>query len=271
MNNNQLMHFSKKRIDWLLDTTQARLTGEELPTKDEFMEIWRKLTKPQRNVVAAGIQCETLSDWVAQIPGLTYPKIYKFLDSGHLFMKALIIGRMSSMPSDVAKATYLENLMTNEKSRMMHRKDITKVVTSDREHLQELAKQITTTGDGKRQILKELIAYGMQTKMHTEAMLDELTGAVVQPAVYTLADPRISLISLQELNKMDHEYQEAASSTSSTESQADRIKRLKSKHALPIDNKGLVQRVTRAADRQAKELGGIAAKLPSNIEKPLEA
>ncbi len=263
----QLPAFTTKKIDWLLDPKQAELTGDELPTKDEFMVTWRKLTKAQRAFVSAGIQCETLAEWVDKIPGLTYQKIYKFLDTGKLVMQAMVIGRMMSMPSDVAKATYLEVLMTNEKARKHHRNDIAKIITTDREHLQELAKKIPTTGDGKREILKELIAYGMQTKEHTPAKISEATGEIMAPAVYTLADPRIALISLQEMNKMDHEYAEVATSTSSIESQAERIKRL---HARPIQSKDLVNRVNKAADRQAEELNGIAKHVSDSALKPLE-
>lgn len=261
-------HFTTKKIDWLLDPVQAELTGDELPTKDDFMIVWRKLSKPQRAFVSAGIQIETLAEWVEELPGLTYAKIYKFLDHGKLTMRAMVIGRMMSMPSDVAKATYLEVLMTNEKSRKFHRNDIAKIVTTDREHLKELAKKIPSTGDGKRDILKELIAYGMQTKEHTPAKISDATGEILAPAVYTLADPRIALISLQEMNKMDHEYAEIATSTSSIESQAERIKRL---HAKPIGSKELLNRVNKAADIQAEKLHGTSKLITSKSLKPLEA
>ncbi|MCJ8292918.1 MAG: hypothetical protein MJK15_00795 [Colwellia sp.] len=259
-------HFLTKKIDWILNPKQAELEGDELPTGDDFKIVWRKLTHVQRKFVAASLQVETLAEWVGQLEGLTYGKIYKFLDTGRLVMRAVIIGRMMSMPSDVAKATYLEVLMKNEKSRNYHRNDIAMIVTSDKEHLQELAGKIMTTGDGKRQILKELIAYGMQTKKLDDAKISEATGEVLQPAVYTLADPRIALISLQEMNKMDHEYAEAASSTSSIESQADRIKRLK---AQPIGSKDLLNRVNSASQMRAEELGGVSKKINANAYKPL--
>ncbi len=259
--------FSAKKIDWLLDPKQAELTGDELPTKDDFMVIWKKLTKPQRAFVSAGIQVETLAQWVEALPGLTYTKIYKFLDTGKLTMQAMVIGRMMSMPSDVAKATYLEVLMRNEQSRKVHRNDIMQIVSTDRQHLQALAKAIPTTGDGKRDILRELIAYGMQTKEHTPAKLSEATGEILAPAVYTLADPRIALISLQEMNKMDHEYAEVATSTSSIESQAERIKRLRAK---PIASKDLVNRVNKQADKQAAALEGVAKHVSDSALKPLE-
>ncbi len=119
-----LPHFTTKKIDWLLDPKAAGLEGDELPTKEDFMITWRKLTKAQRAFVTHGMQVETLAEWVDALPGLTFQKIYKFLDSGKLTMRAMVIGRMMSMPSDIAKATYLEQLMTNEKARMHHRNDI---------------------------------------------------------------------------------------------------------------------------------------------------
>jgi len=264
----QRPHFTTKRIDWVLDPKSAGLQGDELPTKDDFMITWRKLSKTQRVFVSAGIQCETLADWVGQLPGLTFQKIYRFLDTGTLTMRAMVIGRMMSMPSDVAKATYLEQLMTNEKSRRHHRNDIAKIISTDRDHLQELAKQIQTTGDGKRQVLKELIAYGMQTKEHAPAKISDATGEILAPAVYTLADPRIALISLQEMNKMDHEYMEIATSTSSVESQAERVKRLREK---AIGSKNLLNRVNKAAADQAKVLHGTAKQITSTSLQPLEA
>ena len=261
------MSFNTKHVDWILDPKQAELSGEELPTKDEFMIVWKKLSLPQRTFVSAGIQCETLAEWVEKLPGLTYGKIYKFLDTGKLVMRAMVIGRMMSMPSDVAKATYLETLMRNEKSRKHHRNEIAAIITTDREHLQELAKGIMTDGDGKRTILKELIAYGMQTKLHETAKISDATGEVLQPAVYTLADPRIALISLQEMNKMDHEYAEAKTSTSSIESQAERIKRLQAK---PIGSKDLLNRVNRQSVKQAELLNGVAKEISDSACKPLE-
>ena len=261
------MAFTAKRIDWILDPKQAELTGDELPTQKDFFEVWKKLTIAHRKMVSAGIQCEVMSEWIEQLPGTTYQKLYKILDARKLVMRALIIGRMMSMPSDVAKATYLETLMTNEKSRKYHRNDIAKLITTDREHLQALARQIQTTGDGKREVLKELIAYGMQTKQHEEAMISDATGEVLRPAVYTLADPRIALISLQELNKMDHEYAEVATSTSSIESQAERIKRLRDK---PIASRDLLRRVNKAASKQAEALHGVAKQITSKDVKPLE-
>lgn len=260
--------FTTKKIDWLLDPKKAELTGDELPVKEDFMTVWKKLTKPQRAFVSAGIQCETLSEWVDNHPGLTFQKVYKFLDTGKLTMRAVIIGRMMGMPSDVAKATYLEVLMNNERSRNHHRNELTKIITTDREHLKELAKQIQTTGDGKRQVLKELIAYGMQTKEHTAAKISDATGEIMEPAVYTLADPRIALISLQEMNKMDHEYMEIATSTSSVESQAERVRRLREK---AIGSKDLLNRVNKAAAQQAEVLHGTAKLITAKDMKPLEA
>ena len=214
----------RKRIDWILDPAKAEIDGVDLPTKENFFESWKKLTTEHRRIVSAGIKGDTIYDIIEDCPGLTYHKFYKVIDNRKHAMRALIIGRMMNLPSDVARSTYIEVLLKNENSREHHRKDIRKLVTTDREHLQELANKIPTTGDGKRQILKELIAYGMQTKEHTHAIIDPSTGSVVTPAVYTLADPRIALISLQEMNKMDHEYAEVATSTSSIESQAERIK-----------------------------------------------
>ena len=260
------MTFITKHIDWILDPKQAELTGDELPTKDEFMVVWKRLTKPQREVVAAGIQCETVADWVEKVPGLTYTKIYKFLDTGKMVMRAMVIGRMMSMPSDIAKATYLEILLKNERSRRHHRNEIAQIITTDRQHLQELAKGIMTDGDGKRQILKELIAYGMQTKQHQAAKVSDATGEILEPAVYTLADPRIALISLQEMNKMDHEYAEAKTSTSSIESQAERIKRLQAK---PIGSKDLLKRVNSQAAKQAGVLNGVAKEITDAACKPI--
>lgn len=256
------MSAHSKKIDWLLDPKIAELSAEDIPTKDDFTDTWKRLNKEQKKVVAACIKCETLMDAMSEIPGTTAYKLCGMLDQRKNVMKAVIIGRALNMPSDVAKAVYIEMLRTNSTSRIHHRDQVMKLVMTDREHLQQLAKQIPANGDGKRQVLRELIAYGMQTKEHTPAVVSDADGQLLKPAVYTLADPRIALTAMQELNKMDHEYAEIATSTSSIESQAERIARLRESFESPQKMNGnLLAQVNRAANQQAKRLGGEAKQI----------
>jgi len=155
--------------------------------------------------------------------------------------------------------------MSTVHQREIHRNEISQIIKTDKDHLIELSEKLKIDGNGKRDILRQLVAYGMQTKLHEEAVLDHATGLVSKPAVYTLADPRMALLSVQELNKMDHEYNDDESSTSSTESQAERIRRLR--ETAP---KNILKVLNDTAKKEAKKLNGVAKQVSKRQMKDLE-
>lgn len=107
-----------------------------------------------------------------------------------------------------------------------------------------MADELSVDGDGKRNILRTLIAYGMQAKISEAAVLDE-HGKQVTPPIVALCDPKIAASALQELNRMDHEYGEDDKATSSIEGQAQRVRRLQ-------------LAVQKAAQKQARQKVGVA-------------
>lgn len=243
----------KKKIDWLLDPVAAKIDMDNLPTKEDFFEIWKRLKVDHKRVVSAAIQGDTIADVISNAPVVTFDKFLYLLETSAYVSQAIIVGRMLNLTSHVEKVTYLDVLSKNERSRKKHSRDITKMVWTDKDHLEELAKQVKTTGDGKREVLKQLIAYGMQTKMHTPATVDESSGQIIAPPVFELADPRITIAAMQELNKMDHEYDAEPTSTSSAESTAERIKRVKANSKMNPDK--LATMVNRAAKKMNKRMG----------------
>ncbi len=253
------------QIDWILDPSLADIDGMYLPNKEDFFQSWKLLNVKGKRVVNACVLHSKLEDIFEHLPEIPYQTFNKMVRDDPEIIRAIIYGRCLNQPSKVAVAMYLETVIGNEKSRKYHFDDIQKLIMSDREHLKELAKDINFSGDGKREILKELVAYGMQTKEHEAAVIDQATGAILQPAVYTIADARIALLSLQEANKMDHEYMADDTATSSIESQAKRVKRLKERMS-----GNLLKQVNAAATKDAKRIGGIAKKVAKREIKEME-
>ena len=247
---------AQRRIDWILDPEVADIDGTILPTREDFFEVWNNLEDKRKNVVAVLIESERYVDVYERISEVSLAQVINMLKKEADIARAVIIGRMLKLPSEVAQITYIENLVGTNRMRAMHRQDLINVIKTDREHLKELASQVNISGDGKRDLLKEIIAYGMQTKQVEDAVYDEPTGQVLRPAVYSLADPRMAFNAIQELNKMDHEYGVEDTATSSVESQAERIKRLQNK--MP---KKITQMLNSEAKKQAAKLNGTAKRV----------
>lgn len=245
-----------KRIDWLLDPAVAGIDGSWMPNKEDVIRSWNASSDGERQMIVAFIQYETYGEAVETLTHVKLRDVVKYLQSNKRVVLAIIAGRVCNLPSETARMMYLDNLMNTVHQRAMHRAEIADVIKTDKDHLIELSQKLKIDGDGKRDILKQLVAYGMQTKMHEDAKLDERTGAITTPAIYTLADPRMALLSVQELNKMDHEYSEDETSTSSTESQAERIRRLR--QSTP---KELLASLNSTAQKEAKKLNGTAKKV----------
>lgn len=252
---------ARKRIDWMIDPTIAKIDGTWMPTEKHLRKVWKTFSEKQKIIVAALISSETYGDIFEKDITVSLQECINNLKNDPDIVLAVVAGRMCNLPSDSARQMYLSNLVQTVHLREVHRKELTEIIKTDKQHLKEIATKIKIDGNGKRDLLKELIAYGMQTKLHEDAVVDEGTGAMVRPPIYTLADPRIAFTSIQELNKMDHEYSVDDSATSSTETQAERIRRLKKE--APIKNKQLINMIHEEAERQAKKLNGVAKKVAS--------
>jgi hypothetical protein len=262
VNNYLTRMVSDKRIDWMIDPGVVDIDGTWMPTKEDFVKAWKASNLKQRIAIEALVMCDTYGELFAKLDGISLQQCIGLLRKDKLVVMGTISGRLCNLPSDAARAMYLENLVSTVQRREVHRKEIINIIKTDKEHLTELAAQIKVDGDGKRDILKQLIAYGMQTKMHEDAVFEQATGQVIRPAIYTLADPKMAFQSVQEMNKMDHEYHDSEEATSSTESQAERIRRLKGRaEETTGSNKALLKTLNSAATAQAKELNGTAKKI----------
>jgi hypothetical protein len=261
LNNYLTRMVEDKRIDWMIDPTLVDIDGTWMPNKEDFVKAWKSATLKQRLAIEALVQCDTYGELFAKLNGISLQQCISLLSRDKVVIMATIAGRLCNLPSDAARAMYLDNLVATVHRREVHRKEIMNIIKTDKEHLTELAAQIKIDGDGKRDVLKQLLAYGMQTKMHEDAIYDQATGQVIRPAIYTLADPKMAFQSVQELNKMDHEYHDSEEATSSTESQAERIRRLRDRAPDASSNKDLIKTINSAATSQAKALNGTAKKI----------
>jgi hypothetical protein len=268
VNNFLTKMMSDKRIDWMIDPRVADIDGTWMPNKDDFIQAWKKADTGRRVAIEALVHSDTYGELFARLSGnMTMQKCISLLSKDKIVVLAVIAGRLCNLPSDVARAMYLENIVATVNRREVHRKELVNIIKSDKEHLIELAATLKIDGDGKRDILKQLVAYGMQTKMHEEAIYEQATGQVIRPAIYTLADPKMAFQSVQELNKMDHEYHDSEEATSSTESQAERIRRLRDKIPDQMLSKELLKTINSAAEAQAKALNGTAKIIASRQVK----
>lgn len=256
---------ANKRIDWIIDPRVADIDGTWMPSSKDVTRIWDVCSAREREAIVAFISCDTYGEVVQRITSMSLQACVTMLQTNKKVVLAVVAGRLCNLPSDTARYMYLDTLMSTVHQREIHRNEISSIIKTDKDHLIELSQKLRIDGDGKRDILKQLVAYGMQTKLHEEAELDHATGLVSKPAVYTLADPRMALLSVQELNKMDHEYSEDESSTSSTESQAERIRRLR--QTAP---KEILKTLNDTANREAKKLNGIAKQISKRQISDLE-
>ena len=162
-------------------------------------------------------------------------------------MRAFYYGVVAKLPSEDARIMLVKKVIGATTLKSMTASQVEALVLTDREHLEELAEQLTVDGDGKRNSLRLLMAYGLQDKQSEPATLDA-KGNQLTPPIIALCDPKIAYNALQELNRMDHEYGEDDKATSSIEGQANRIRRLR-------------QQVLKASEVEAKKRGGIAKKI----------
>jgi len=216
------------KLEGFLDHEFLEIDSTFWPVKEDFTDLWDKLSEDQRLVVSNCISAYTLGDVVRKIgrsPHYITNKLKKERNVG----RAILVARICQLPTDTAKAMYLEGFIAAHKSRKYYFEEVQKIIKTDKDHLKELAAQLTVDGDGKRGILKEIVAYGMQVKKVEDPVICNDTGVEIAPMVIALADPRMAFNALQELNRMDHEYGQDDKATSSIESQADRVNRLKDK------------------------------------------
>lgn len=245
-----------RKVETLFDPVAAGIGEAWWPTKEDFAALWPELGKRQKAIVKAAIISKNIGE-VQEETGYAASTIVTTLKEDAVVAKAIIIAKMCNLESDTAKSIYLETLLKNAYSRQFHYEEVQRIIKTDRDHLREMAEQLDITGDGKRRILKEIAAYGMQLKQVEPAQHDSDTGVETKPPVLALADPRMAYNAVQELNRMDHEYGQDDKATSSIEGQAERIKRLR----LSMD---------RVATEQAKVVGGIARRVADREIRDIE-
>ena len=214
------------KIEAFIDPENCGVDNTFWPTKGDFTTLWKELSEDQRHVVAACVSSRNFGevlDATCRNPAYISSKLRNEKKVG----RAILMSRMCQLPSDTAKALFLESFIGAAQSRKYYFEEIQKIIKTDRDHLKELASKLVVDGDGKRNVLKEIVAYGMQVKKLEDAIIDVGSGVELSPMVVGLADARMAFNALQELNRMDHEYGQDDKATSSIESQATRIKRLK--------------------------------------------
>lgn len=242
------------RIDELLDPIELDIPCGPWPIRQDFTRVWHTLDDKQQRVVGAAVkpECITVGDLykISLINGLN-----EAVESNSLYarnvLRAIIYAKMLRLDTDVARRTYYETLLDLRRQPQVSYEDISGKLKTDRDHIRELAKEIDLSPEGKRELHKQLIAYGMQTKLHEPEVIEH--GVVTRGAIYTLADPRAVLTSLQEMSKLDGSYKEAGREESDTiENQAARIKRIRltMQTELEHDASGLGGQAHRITDQE---------------------
>jgi len=238
----------KRRVSSAIDSdiVHAALTDE--PTSQTFKYYWDQLDEKERCFVTACLRHTYISDVIKTMQSSKYQatnsQIKALYTTSHV-ANAVYQGLLLRMETKKARQFFIQGLLSENNVRRQKLENVETLLLTDKDHLQQMAAELdTTTGDGKRGIVKELIAYGMQARKVSDAEVNEV-GHITIPAVFSLADPKMALAAIQELNKMDHEYGQDDKATSSIESQAERIKRIRSQ-------------MTTRSKAQAKKLGGVA-------------
>lgn len=219
------------------------------PSLQQFYDAWGRLTTiNQRSIAKAAIGFDEIGEVLIE---LNQDRVSRLVPSNVVQMlglekvaRVVYLGKMLKLCTDEARTLFAEAVLSRSVTQQKQLKQLNDIILHDAGHLQRLADQLQVDGDGKREILKNVIAFGMQTKL-IETEMRDLLGNVKSPAVYSLADPKMALQAVQELNRMDHEYGDDDKATSSIEQQHERIARLK----------GEMERNSRS---QANELGGVA-------------
>lgn len=237
-------HHHNAKIETYIDPEMCGINEAFWPVKADFTEAYGALEPQMKRLVAATLKGVSIGH-ITDNTGFTASFVIDKLRNNIEVCRAIIIAKMCQLPSDTARSMYIEGFIQSFNSRQYYFEEVQKVIITDRDHLNELAAQLTVDGDGKRGILKRIVAYGMQVKKVEDAKVDIDTGLELAPMVVALADPRMAFNALQELNRMDHEYGQDDKATSSVEAQADRIRRLR-------------DTMDKAAQKQAKVVGAVA-------------
>ena len=246
----------KAKIESFLEPEFMEIDNTFWPTKGDFIDIWEALSGPQREVVAAAVTARTMGDLISAT-GKRPGYLVDFLKRSKNVGRAVMISRMCHLPSDKAREIYIAGFLGAQKSRQFYYDEVQKIIKTDKDHLVELASKLTTDGDGKRDILKQIVAYGMQVKKVDDAVICPETHVELEPMVVALADPRMAFNALQELNRMDNEYGSDDKATSSIEGQAERVKRL-------------AGTINTAAKKQARTVNAVAQVVANRELKVLQ-
>lgn len=244
------------KIESFLDPEFLEIDNTFWPTKEDFTRLWESMSDDQKYVTAACVHNKSFGevlDATAKSPAF----LSNMFKKQQVVGKAIITARMCQLSSDSSKALFLEAFIGTHQARKYYFDEVQKIIKTDRDHLRELADKLTLDGDGKRGVLKEIVAYGMQTKALEGAIICPDTGVELQPMVVGLADARMAYNAIQELNRMDHEYGNDDKATSSIESQAERIKRLRNA-------------MQRDADSQARTVNAVAKRVATRELKMID-
>lgn len=229
-----------------------------IPTLDDFKEAWGELTAVGKQTVTAMLKGETFRGYMAELKqyGIHTTGNARQRMGSRTVLRAFYYGLIAKLSTDEAKLKMVKKVIASTSLAEVTRQQVETMVMTDKDHLNELAEQLRVDGDGKREILRELIAYGMQAKQVEAAIIQN--GKTTTPAIFGLADPKVAYSAVQELNRMDHEYGEDDKATSSIEGQAARVRRLANK-------------MNKISESQAKSLKGISKKITMDELKRYEA
>lgn len=220
------------------------------PTIDDFRLLWCDFEPKEKQIIQACINNKIVKD-AADEAGVGIHSVTRHLRENAELGRAVLIAKLCRMASATERRLYIEAYFEQQGKLAYYTDEMATLVKTDKAHLAELAVELTVDGDGKRGILKQIVAYGMQVKTVENAIHDPNTGAEVAPKIVALADPRMAFNAVQELNRMDHEYGQDDKATSSVESQADRIRRL-------------AATMNTAAEKQAVRVGAVVKRVTSN-------
>lgn len=241
---------SKPLISYV-DLDELGIDPGHIPDKGDFVAAYNELNAVQKETVRAMLQAETFQKVLRMLKqyGVEHTAQAKQRMDQKPVKRAFYYGTVAKMTSYDARVKLVKDVFAQTSIKVISTQQVEALVRTDKGHLENLAEELSVDGDGKRGILRTLIAYGMQSKQSEAETLDE-KGNVVAPAIIALCDPKIAYSALQELNRMDHEYGEDDKATSSIESQAARIKRLQAT-------------VIKAAAVEAKRRGSVVKAITS--------
>lgn len=215
----------KRVAEYFLDELVG--VNHDYPTVDDFRKLWSELNVEEKVIVAAAVGKDLISA-VARETNTMVLEVNRILNRPQV-ARAVYIGTISRLPTDEARHVFVNMLQASNAEMVVSVAQVEDLVCTRPSHLAEMVEQLPKMdGDGKREILNRLIAYGTQEREVASPIYDE-DGKLTASGTYALADPKIALESLRELNRMDHEYGEDDVATSSIESQAERIGRLAKK------------------------------------------